>query len=97
MWTSLGVVLGVAVAAAGGTHVLDKMYLETIKRQHQGEIDSVHHQYQSVHHQYQTKVETLQAEVATMKYLLQVTHTHDYQPLAEKLKKEVKDDEGKGS
>jgi len=32
-----------------------------------------------------------------MKYLLQVTHTHDYQPLAEKLKKEFKDDEGKGS
>lgn len=56
-------------------------------------IDNRLHQGELRH--YQTKMDTLQAEVNTMKYLLQVTHTEDYRPVAEKLKKDVKGDEEK--
>ena len=75
MWPGLGFVLSMMVATATGTHLLDN-------RLHEGEL----RHYQTM---YQTKLDILQAEVNTMKYLLQVTHTEDYKPVAQKLQKEV--------
>ena len=77
----MGVLLGVVVAVASGTHFLDNRF-------HQGEVDRLTLRYQG-------ELRQLQAEVNSMKYLLQITHTEDYRPVAKKLKG-IKGDEEEG-